>query len=69
MTETGTVEKLLLTPSEAAKALSISRSKLYELISQGRLSTVQIDTSRRIPAQALVEFIQHLQRKEAEHDA
>ena len=69
MTERGTVEKLLLTPSEAAKALSISRSKLYELIGQGRLSTVQIDTSRRVPAQVLVEFIQHLQRKEAEHDA
>ena len=62
------MEKLLLTPSEAAEALSISRSKLYELIGQDRLSTVQIGTSRRVPAQALVEFIQHLQQKEAEHD-
>jgi len=62
------VEQLLLTPSEAAKALSISRSKLYELIGQGRLSTVQIDASRRVPAQVLVEFIQHLQRKEAERE-
>ena len=35
------MEKLLLTPNEAAKALSISRSKLYELIGQGRLSTVK----------------------------
>ena len=68
-TEGGTVEKLLLTPSEAAKALSISRSKLYELIGQGRLSTVRIDTSRRVPAQALVEFIQHLQHEEAECEA
>jgi excisionase family DNA binding protein len=59
------VEKLLLTPSEAAKALSISRSKLYELIGQGRLSTVRIDTSRRVPAQALVEFIQRLEHGEA----
>jgi len=32
------VEKLLLTPNEAAKALSISRSKLYELIGQGHPS-------------------------------
>ena len=68
MTEGGTVEKLLLTPNEAAKALSISRSKLYELIGQDRLSTVQIDTSRRIPAHVLVEFIKNLQQKEAEHD-
>ena len=68
MVEGRTVEKLLLTPSEAAKALSISRSKLYELIGQGRLSTVQIDTSRRVPAQVLVEFIQHLQHREAERE-
>jgi excisionase family DNA binding protein len=60
------VAKLLLTPSEAAKVLSISRSKLYELIGQGRLSTVRIDTCRRVPAHALVEFIQHLQHEEAE---
>jgi excisionase family DNA binding protein len=67
--EGGAVEKLLLTPSEAAKVLSISRSKLYELIGQGRLSTVRIDTSRRVPTQALVEFIQHLQQQNADHDA
>jgi excisionase family DNA binding protein len=59
------MDKLLLTPSEAAKLLSISRSKLYELIGQGRLSTVRIDTSRRVPASALAEFIQHLQHEEA----
>lgn len=69
MAEGATVEKLLLTPSEAAKVLSISRSKLYELIGQGRLSTVRIDTSRRVPAQALVELIQHLQREEADCEA
>ncbi len=60
------MEKLLLTPNEAAKALSISRSKLYELIYQGRLSTVMIDTSRRIPTEALEEFIRHLQHEEVE---
>ncbi len=54
------MEKLLLTPTEAAKALSISRSKLYELIGQGRLATVTIDTSRRVPSDALVEFIERL---------
>lgn len=62
------MEKLLLTPSEAAKALSISRSKLYELIGQGRLASVRIDTSRRVSAQALVEFIQQLQHAEADNE-
>ena len=62
------MDKLLLTPTEAAKVLSISRSKLYELIGQGRLTTVRIDASRRVPTQALVEYIQHLQHLEAEHE-
>ena len=63
------MEQLLLTPSEAAKALSISRSKLYELIDQGRLTTVRIDTSRRVPTQTLVEFIEHLHQQDARYGA
>lgn len=62
------MDKLLLTPNEAAQVLSISRSKLYELIGQGRLATVRIDTSRRVSAQALVEFIHYLQLQEADHE-
>ena len=69
MAEPRTVEKQLLTPSEAAKVLSISRSKLYELIGQGRLTSVRIDASRRVPAQAVVEFIQLLQHEEADCEA
>jgi excisionase family DNA binding protein len=63
------VDKLLLTPSEAAEVLSISRSKLYELISQRRLSTVRIDTSRRVPVLALNEFIQHLRDEDTACEA
>lgn len=59
------MEKLLLTPSEAARVLSISRSKLYELIGQGRLATVRIDTSRRVPTEALEEFVGQLRQSEA----
>ena len=69
MAEPRTVEKQLFTPSEAAKVLSISRSKLYELIGQGRLSSVRIDASRRVPAQAVVEFIHLLQHEEADCEA
>jgi excisionase family DNA binding protein len=65
---TVTTDKLLLTPAEAAQVLSISRSKLYELIGQGRLDTVRIDTSRRVPRQALVEFVSHLQGEETERE-
>lgn len=58
------MDKLLLTPDEAAEALSIGRSKLYELIGQGRLSSVLIDASRRIPIDALVEFVAGLRERD-----
>jgi excisionase family DNA binding protein len=54
-------EKLLLRPEEAAELLSIGRSKVYELIGTGELASVRIGASRRIPAQALAEFVQQLQ--------
>jgi excisionase family DNA binding protein len=62
------MDKLLLTPTEAAQVLSISRSKLYELIGQGRLDTVRIDASRRVPRQSLVEFVRRLERDETERE-
>lgn len=55
------MEKLLLTPEDAADLLSIGRSKLYELIGDGRLASVRIDASRRVPMSALVEFVESLQ--------
>lgn len=55
------MEKLLLTPEDAADLLSIGRSKLYELIGDGRLASVRIDASRRVPMSALVEFVERLQ--------
>ena len=42
-------KKLLLTPREAAACLSISRSKLYELLAGGLLESITIGTSRRVP--------------------
>jgi excisionase family DNA binding protein len=52
--------RVLLTPERAADALSISRWKLYELLRTGRLRSVRIGTCRRIPTQALDEFIASL---------
>jgi excisionase family DNA binding protein len=57
------MEKLLLTPEDAADLLSIGRSKLYELIGDGRLASVRIDASRRVPMSALVEFVESLQQR------
>lgn len=51
------MEKLLLTPEEAAEVLSIGRSKLYQLLAAGDLHSVTIGSSRRVPVEALRVFV------------
>ena len=55
------MEKLLLTPEEAARVLSIGRSKLYQLLAVGALDSIRIGGSRRIPADAVTRFVERLQ--------
>ncbi|MHB1711469.1 MAG: helix-turn-helix domain-containing protein [Acidimicrobiales bacterium] len=52
--------KLLLSPAGAASALSISRSKVYRLLCEGRLQSVMLDGNRRIPLASLVRLIDDL---------
>ena len=52
--------RLLITVPEAAKALAISRSKLYELLASGAIASIRIDGSRRIPLTALEEYVSRL---------
>jgi excisionase family DNA binding protein len=47
----------LLTVVDAAHRLSISRSKLYELLADGELPSVRIGRTRRIATSALEEFV------------
>ena len=56
------MDKLLLTPVEAAKALGIGRSKVYELLQAGQLKSVRIGSCRRIPLDALHELLADLRR-------
>ena len=51
------IDPLLLTPTEAARALGIGRSKLYELMREGRIRSVRIGTCRRVATAALDEFV------------
>jgi len=51
------VDKLLLTPEEAASALGIGRSKVYQLMRDGKVRSLRIGTCRRTPATALPELI------------
>jgi excisionase family DNA binding protein len=57
------------TVPEAAEALAISRSKLYELIAAGLVRSVRIDGSRRVPVEALETYVAHLLDREATPDA
>lgn len=48
---------VLLTPVEAAAALGVCRTKLYELMGAGDLAYVRIGRSRRVPVVALHQFV------------
>jgi excisionase family DNA binding protein len=61
--------RLLLTVPEAAEALAISRSKLYELIGGGLVRSVRIDGSRRVPIEALEAYVATLLDQEEAIDA
>ena len=47
-------------------ALSISRSKLYELMAAGRIGSVRIDNCRRVPVTALQDYVDRLARENSE---
>ncbi len=61
------MEKLLLRPTEAADAIGIGRSKVYELLASGELPSIRIGGSVRVPVDALRAWIarQLAQRTEA----
>jgi len=49
--------KVLLSVSEAASALSLSRSVLYELLMRGEVLSIKIGRSRRVPVKAVHDFV------------
>ncbi|MFE0907952.1 helix-turn-helix domain-containing protein [Streptomyces rochei] len=46
-----------LTVAEAARRLGIGRTKMYEYVSSGAIHSVKIGSLRRIPAEALNDFL------------
>lgn len=54
------MDKLLLTPVEAADTLGIGRSKLYELMRAGIVPSVRIGACRRIASTDLSELVASL---------
>lgn len=59
------MDALLLTPVQAARALGIGRTKVYELIASGRLRSVRLDGCRRITRDDLAAFVAQLMAEAA----
>lgn len=51
------MERLLLRPVEAAEAIGVGRSKMYELLAKGELPSIRIGGSVRVPVDALRNWI------------
>jgi excisionase family DNA binding protein len=56
------VPPLLYRVEEAAEALRLSRTAIYELIRSGRLRTVKAGSGRLVPVAALAEYVASLER-------
>jgi excisionase family DNA binding protein len=58
------MDRLLLKPAEAAEAIGVSRSRIYELLAAGDLPSVRLGKSIRVPVGALQAWINAHVRQE-----
>ena len=54
------VPPILLTPEQAAAAPGVGRTSVYALIRDGRIRSVRLGRSRRIPYACLLEYVEQL---------
>jgi excisionase family DNA binding protein len=50
-------EPILVSPRQALRLLDISNSSLYELLRSGQIRSLHVGRSRRIPLEAIKEFV------------
>ncbi|MHC6627491.1 helix-turn-helix domain-containing protein [Streptomyces globosus] len=53
----GDTTLVALTVAEAARRIGIGRTKLYEYVASGEIASVKIGSLRRIPAEAVNDFL------------
>jgi excisionase family DNA binding protein len=54
--------RLLLTVEQAADRLNVGRSTTYRLVLSGELESVTVGRLRRVPAEAVADFVDSLRR-------
>jgi excisionase family DNA binding protein len=58
--ETVAPAKLLMSAEEAARALGIGRTRMYELLRSGEVASIKLGRSRRIRPEDLEEYVERL---------
>lgn len=56
--------RVLLTVEAAAERLSVGRTTMYALIKAGHVTTVRVGHLRRVPADALSEYVHRLAQQQ-----
>jgi len=59
------VEKLLLSPEEAAEILGVTRSTIYDLMRMRILASIKIGRRRLVPVQACEEMVKRMVEESA----
>lgn len=57
---TDAVERLLLSPEEAAEVLGVTRSAVYDLLRMRLLASVKIGRRRLVPVQACKDLVDRM---------
>lgn len=52
------LERMLLSPEEAAEVLGVGRAKVYDLMSEGRLASIKLGRCRRIPMASIRRLVE-----------
>lgn len=57
---------LLLTVDDAAKELSIGRTKMFALLDRGAVESIKVGGSRRVPYDALIAYVGQLRAEQGQ---
>jgi excisionase family DNA binding protein len=63
-----TVTPIAVGPAEAAKALGISRARLYTLLAAGAIPSIKLGKSRLIRVEVLHAYLEQLEREQNTND-